>query len=292
MKQHPLTLRACAKINIGLDVLRKRPDGFHDIQSIFVALDMHDILVFEPQPQAEVICIPEVTDSPDTNIVMKAARAYAQAFPNDAASAKITVNKGIPTGAGLGGGSSDAASALLGLAYLNGRHHSVELVKQLEPLAQMLGSDVPFFLRYGVAYVRGRGEHVAQLDDAFPWYALLVCPGIHVNTAHAYSTLGITGEQPQSDLLQSWRQAVDTHIISRTQFTNDFERTVFAENPILATIKSSLYEHGANYASMSGSGSTMFGLFTSVDKAVEAQGAFDGLQTYICAPVTEAYRTL
>ncbi|MFN4984534.1 MAG: 4-(cytidine 5'-diphospho)-2-C-methyl-D-erythritol kinase [Ignavibacteria bacterium] len=292
MKQHPLTLRACVKINIGLDVLRKRPDGFHDIQSIFVALDMHDTIVFEPQPQLEVVCIPAVTDSPDSNIVAKAARAYATAFPNDAASAKITVNKGIPTGAGLGGGSSDAASTLLGLAYLNGRPHTTELINHLEPLAQMLGSDVPFFLRYGVAHVRGRGEHVSRLDDTFPWCVLLVCPGIHVNTAHAYSTLGITGEQPQSDLLQSWRQAIDAQVIARGEFTNDFERSVFTEHPILATIKSSLYEHGANYASMSGSGSTMFGLFTSVDKAVDAQGAFEGLQTYICAPVTEAYRIL
>lgn len=290
MKQHPLTLRACAKINIGLDVLRKRPDGFHDIQSIFAAIDLHDKLVFEPQPHTEIICIPAVTDSPDSNIVAKAARAYAQAFPNDTVSAKITVKKSIPTGAGLGGGSSDAASTLLGLAYLNGRTYTSELLHQLEPLAQALGSDVPFFLRYGVAHVSGRGEHIMPLDGSFPWIVLLICPGIHVNTAVAYSTLGITGEQPHHDLMNSWSQAVVNKDVNQADFKNDFERSVFAEHPILATIKSSLYENGANYASMSGSGSTMFGLFTSVENAVSAQEAFSGLQTYICAPVTEAYR--
>jgi len=290
MNHDSLTLRACAKINIGLDVLRKRPDGFHDIQSIFVAIDLHDTIVCEPQLQTEIICIPEVTLDPESNIVAKAARAYAAAFPNDRATAKITVNKAIPTGAGLVGGSSDAASTLHGLAFLNGRAYGEELISLLEPLAQMLGSDVPFFLRYGIAHVSGRGEHVAVLDDSFPFFVLLVCPGIHVNTAHAYSTLGITGEQPNRDIGDAWRQAIDEQSISRMQFTNDFEPTVFAEHPILATIKTSLYEQGANYASMSGSGSTMFGLFTSVDKAVEAAQSFQGLQTYICAPVSEAYR--
>lgn len=290
MKQLPLTLRACAKINVGLDVLRKRPDGYHDIQSIFVAIDLHDTLLFEPQPRLEVTCIPEVTATLDENIVVKAARAYADAFPTDVVSAKITVNKAIPTGGGLGGGSSDAASTLLGLAFLNDRMYDENLVRQLEPLAQALGSDVPFFLRYGVAYVTGRGEHVQPLPDAAPWTVLVICPGIHVNTAHAYSTLGITGEQPGSDIINAWRQANASKELTAPDFTNDFERVVFLQHPILATLKDALYENGANYASMSGSGSTMYGLFTSVENAVSAQQAFAGLATYICSPVNEAYR--
>lgn len=292
MKQHPLTLRACAKINVGLDVVRKRPDGFHDIQSIFVAVDLHDTLVFDPQQHLEVYCIPEVTDTPDNNIVARAARAYAAAFPHDTVTAKITVNKAIPTGGGLGGGSSDAAATLLGLAMLNGRDVNNDLRRELEPLAQSLGSDVPFFLRYGVAHVSGRGEVIQPLDDQFPWTVLLVCPGIHVNTAAAYSTLWITGEQPHEDLASSWVHAVANKSVTPLHFKNDFERSVFIEHPILATIKHSLYENGATYASMSGSGSTMYGLFTDVEKAVEAQQTFQGLQTYICGPVTEDFRTV
>ena len=291
MKQHPLTLRACAKINVGLDVVRKRPDGFHDIQSIFVAVDLHDTLVFDPHLHLEVHCIPEVTDTPANNIVVKAARAYAAAFPHDTVSAKITVNKAIPTGGGLGGGSSDAATTLIGLAILNGRDVNRDLTCELEPLAQSLGSDVPFFLRYGVAHVSGRGEVIQVLDSQFPWTVLLVCPGIHVNTAAAYSTLRITGEQPHGNLAKSWSHAIADKVVRPSEFKNDFERSVFIEHPILATIKNSLYENGANYASMSGSGSTMYGLFTDVEKAVEAQQALQGLQTYICGPVTEDFRT-
>ncbi len=271
--------------------MRKRPDGFHDIQSIFVAIDLHDTLVFDPQPHLEVHCIPEVTDTPETNIVVKTANAYALAYPHDSLSAKITVNKAIPTGGGLGGGSSDAATTLLGLALLNGRDLNSHVLHELEPLAQSLGSDVPFFLRYGVAHVSGRGEVIQPLDNQFPWTVLLVCPGIHVNTAAAYSTLGITGEQPHEDLVKLWTYAIANKEVASAGFNNDFERSVFIEHPILATIKHSLYENGANYASMSGSGSTMYGLFTEVEKAVQAQQAFVGLQTYICGPVTEAFRT-
>lgn len=290
MNQLPLALRACAKINVGLDVLRKRPDGFHDIQSIFVAVDLHDKLVFEPQPHLEVACIPAVTDSPDDNIVVKAAQAYARAFPDDNLSAKITVTKSIPTGGGLGGGSSDAASTLVGLALINGRSYNDELLASLQPLAEMLGSDVPFFLRYGVAHVSGRGETIQRLDTDMPWTVLLICPGIHVNTAHAYSTLGITGERQGSDLINAWTYAVTNNAVAPSEFTNDFEKAVFVQHPVLATLKDALYENGAMYASMSGSGSTMFGLFTDVEKAVEAKQAFGGLSTYICSPVNESFR--
>jgi len=290
MKPYSLTLRACAKINVGLDVLRKRSDGFHDIQSIFVTVDLHDTLVFEPKPVAELVCSPNVTDSPDENIVMKAALAYARAFPHDQVSAKITVTKAIPTGGGLGGGSSDAASTLLGLAALNGRPNDSHLHDVLHPIAALLGSDVPFFLRYGVAHVSGRGENITWLDDHFPWTVLLVCPGLHVHTAWAYSTLGITGEQRGADVVNSWQHSIANKALNKEAFKNDFERSVFMQHPDLATIKATLHERGSCYASMSGSGSTMYGLFTNVENAVSAQSAFDGLQTYICAPVTEAFR--
>lgn len=290
MTPRKITLRACAKINIGLDVLRKRPDGFHDIQSMFVAIDLHDTVSIERSDAFEFECQPPVTDSPNENIVVRAAQAYKAAFPNDCVTTKITVEKSIPTGGGLGGGSSDAASTLIGLALFNERTIDDALLTTLQPIAAILGSDVPFFLQYGVAHVQGRGEQISYLPTSFPWTILLVCPGLHVNTASAYSTLGITCEQPYGDMVSAWSQAIEKQLLTSFDFTNRFEEPVFAQHPVLASIKSALYDHDAHYASMSGSGSTMYGLYTSVEKAVQAQSAFVGMTTYICHPVSESDR--
>jgi 4-diphosphocytidyl-2C-methyl-D-erythritol kinase len=103
--------------------------------------------------------------------------------------------------------------------------------------------------------------------------------------------LGITGDRQGIDLVKAWTYAVTNNVVASSDFINEFERAVFVQHPILATLKDALYENGAMYASMSGSGSTMFGLFTDVEKAVEAQQAFAGLSTYICSPVNEPFRT-
>lgn len=273
-----------------MDVLRKRPDGFHDIQSMFIAIDLHDRVTIVRSDAFEFACKPPVTDSPAENIVVRAAQAYQEAFPNDCVTAKITVEKSIPTGGGLGGGSSDAAATLIGLALLNDRTIDESLINVLHPVAASLGSDVPFFLQYGTALVQGRGEHIRYLESSFPWVVLLICPGLHVNTASAYSTLGITGEQPHGDMLDAWKKAVAGKALIPSSFANSFESVVFAQHPVLTTIKADLYHRGAHFASMSGSGSTMYGLFTSVEKAVKAQSEFVGMTTYICHPVTELDR--
>ncbi|MBK6290178.1 MAG: 4-(cytidine 5'-diphospho)-2-C-methyl-D-erythritol kinase [Ignavibacteria bacterium] len=278
-------LRACAKINLGLEVLRKRSDGFHDIRSIFIGIDLHDTLEVTASDALEVICEPPVTDLPDENLVSRACRLYSTAFPNEDRAAKITVHKRIPTGGGLGGGSSDAAAALIAMALVNGHDLTDALRHSLKPLAEQLGSDVPFFLHAGVALVEGRGEHITPLDLSIPWTVLLVCPGLHVNTAHAYSTLGITSGKPGSDLVDKLRMSINNQQLMQDHFVNDFERSVFVQHPVLADIKRTLIDNQAIYASMSGSGSTMFGLYTSVENAEQAQTAFPTMDTYICHPV-------
>ncbi len=279
MKQ--LRLRACAKINLGLEILRKRADGYHDLNSIFIAIDLHDVITMERANSLTVECEPQVTSNPEDNLVFRAAHLLAQ---DSEQAAKIRVTKHIPSGGGLGGGSSNAAATLLGMSILYPEHGPL-----LAPYAKTLGSDVPFFLNPGVALVQGRGEIVTSLDIELPWYVLLVFPGLHVSTADAYSTLGITSEQQPTNLITSLAQAVDNQAMMREHFRNDLESVVFNRYPELATIKGTLYQQGAFYASMSGSGSTVYGLYTSVDNAERARAAFPSMPTYICRPVDASF---
>ena len=257
-----------------------------------MAIDLADVLHFAPDSALVVECRPEVTLDPEQNIVHKACRLYARHFPNDKSGAKITVEKRIPTGAGLGGGSGDAAAALLAMAQINDREINESLIRELEPLAAECGSDVPFFLRAGVALVTGRGEHVTPLSIEFPWTVLVVCPGIHVNTALAYSTLGITGEYPSPNLKDALPYAVENNVFSADVFINDFEGAVFPQQPFLAEIKHRIRETGALFASMSGSGSSVYGLYESATNAASAAVKLADLSPYICAPVTAPYRPL
>ena len=278
-----MIVHAPAKINLGLEVLRKRPDGYHDIASIFLPVALYDTLTVERSRTPSCSCIPPVTGSPDQNLVYQALVRYAEAFPADQWSAKITVEKRIPTGGGLGGGSSDAASTLMALAMLNERNDPASRTT-LHNIALSLGSDVPFFLTQSPALVEGRGEIITPLNIEAPWWVVLVLPGIHVNTALAYSTLGISGGKPQTNLLENLRKALIDNGSMQNDFTNDFERAVFAQHPALADIKQRLLDNKATYAAMSGSGSTMFGLYTSVDNAMAATSALSDLTTHVCPP--------
>lgn len=278
---------AFAKINLGLHVLGKRTDGYHDIESIFVEVDLCDDVLVETAPHIEMVCNPPVTDSMEDNLVYKAALALQKALGMPDMGAKITVTKRIPTGAGLGGGSSDAAATLQALYELWTQRPSStpEAIATLLPIAARLGSDVPFFLHGGMAYVTGKGEVVAPLPNTAPWWVLLVLPGIHIATSTAYSTLGITESRAPKNFDERVAQVIDNYDTLREYFTNDFELPISRQHPELSTISSRLVASGASYASMSGSGSTMFGLFTSVEKAEQAQNAFRGMVTYICRPV-------
>lgn len=279
-----MIVHAPAKINLGLEVLRKRPDGYHDIASIFIPVALYDTLTVKSSPTPSCTCVPSVTVTADQNLVYQALLRYADAFPADQWSAKITVTKRIPTGGGLGGGSSDAASTLLALAAINDRTDA-DSIAQLHNVALSLGSDVPFFLTQSIALVEGRGEHITPLDLPAPWWVLLVFPGIHVNTALAYSTLGITGGKTRTDLVDSYRKALTDNSSMLGNFSNDFESVVFTQHPLLATIKQRLLDTQAIYAAMSGSGSTMFGLYTSVETATAACSALADLQVQLCLPI-------
>lgn len=280
---HTLRLRPVAKINLGLEVLRRRADGYHDINSIFVAIDLHDELEIAPSDSIEFTCEPNVTADVESNLVVRAARALLDPISRGA---KIRLRKHIPTGAGLGGGSSDAAATLVGLRKL---YDLTVSDNDLAAIAAGLGSDVPFFLSHGQALIGGRGDIVQPVTIDVPWTFGLVIPDIHVNTAAAYSTLGITGEQHGNNLVDIIRRGVDNQEVMRSSLINDFERSVFTQHPVLQAIKTHLLDAGATYAAMSGSGSTIFGLFTSVESATIALRPLSKHRTYICHAVSTSF---
>lgn len=250
-----MELRANCKINLGLRVLRKRGDGFHDIETVmFPVCGLFDELTVLPHfPGTELVSTGIAVDCPpEKNICVRAVRLVQREF--GIGDVRINLHKAVPTGAGLGGGSADAAFLLRAL----NEEFSLGLGSSaLEHLAAELGSDVPFFIRNTSQLCTGRGEIMspAEVDLAGKWL-VIVKPDVSVSTAEAYA--GIT----PCDTSLSVAEIVK-HDLSEWKdlLMNDFEKPVFAKHPVLARLKTLLYSEGALYAAMSGSGSALFGIF-------------------------------
>ena len=251
----PLEVRVNAKINIGLQIVRKRPDGYHDLQTVFYPTDFyHDIMSLTPcssEFEFELESDEDLGDS-DNNLCVKAFRLLQKDF--GISGVHIYLDKGIPTGAGLGGGSADAAFTLKGLADI----FQLPVSEQaMIDYALQLGSDVPFFLYNRPMYATGRGEVMTPIELDLSSYQLkIVKPDIHVSTKEAYA--GITPKESDVFLPTVLQQDVRTW---DGLVVNDFEESVFDKHPELREIKESFYRDGALYAAMSGSGSAIFGLF-------------------------------
>lgn len=243
-----------AKINIGLQVIEKREDGFHNIQSIFYPIPLNDILEIIPSKMKTNLSLSgmELDIMPENNLVLKAYHQLSNDF--DIPEVQIFLHKVIPTGAGLGGGSSDAAFLLKMLNTL----FSLELSQdQLEQYARLLGSDCAFFIRNHPVKAINKGDHFSPLNLQLSGkYLLLVKPAISINTAWAYSR--IIPKSEKTDLSNYINQPTNQW---QSLLTNDFEKAVFGLYPEIEEIKKKLLAHGAFYASLSGSGSSVFGLF-------------------------------
>lgn len=246
----------CAKINIGLNVLRKRTDGYHDISSCFYPVKMFDALEITPAPEMK-LNISGMTwqEGLEKNSCMLAYKALAEIAPLPAYS--INLIKKIPVGAGLGGGSSDAASML---KMLNEEADMKLGVETLEAIAARIGSDCPFFIQARPALATGRGEVLAPSPvDLNGYYILLIKPDFQISTTTAYRD--VEPHLPELPL----EQALDSPISTwKDLIKNDFEEHLFLLYPRLAEIKSRLYEQGAIYASLSGSGSVVYGIFSDL----------------------------
>jgi len=255
----PFRVRSFAKINLALSVLGKRMDGYHDIQTIFQTTDLCDEMEFRPSPHLELHCenLPGVAN--EDNLVWKAANLLAETSDNELG-AKITLRKRIPAGAGVGGGSSNAAATLLGLR----RFWNLSITNEgLHSLAAGLGSDVPFFLTGGTALGFGRGEKIEQLPDCPPLPLAIVFPGIHVSTAQAYHSLNLGLTSSLQDLrIQRFIGQVRTGTRFLTGLFNDFEASILAAYPAIREAKRFLEERGATATLLSGSGSSIFGFFS------------------------------
>jgi 4-diphosphocytidyl-2-C-methyl-D-erythritol kinase len=268
-----LRLRSFAKINLDLRVLNKRADGFHELRTIFQTISLADTLDIEYGAGRTRIDVKSNLNIAD-NLVVRAADSVLKTAGRTGRIGFV-LQKRIPLGGGLGGGSSNAASVLLALPLLLRKPLPME--KLLE-LAGGLGSDVPFFLLGGAAIGLGRGTELYPLPDVSSRPALLIAPGIHVSTADAYARLGrelTTGSYARTiGSFQSvaWRIA-NASPIEDWGAVNDFERVVFRLHPQLKSIKGKLLKLGARLALMSGSGSSFFGIFPSRelrDRAVQS----------------------
>jgi 4-diphosphocytidyl-2-C-methyl-D-erythritol kinase len=260
----PLRVRSFAKVNLALSVLGKRADGYHDIQTVFQTVDLFDELEFRSSSDIALHCenLPGVRN--EDNLVYKAAKLFAEAS-GERRGVSITLRKNIPSGAGLGGGSGNAAATLLGLR----RFWDLEIPDALLfSLAEGLGSDVSFFLCGGTALGSGRGEKIQQLPDYPPKQTVLVFPGVHVSTAEAYRALnlGLTSSL-QDHRIQHFIGQVQAGTSSLTGLFNDFETSVLSAYPPIMEAKRFLQERGATVTMLSGSGSSVFGFFSDEESA-------------------------
>ena len=260
-----MLLRAFAKINLDLRVLGRRDDGYHELKTIFQAIDWCDEILLEPAARFEFSA--PGTPEDETNLVVRAVRAYER-LARITANVRIHVTKNIPTGRGLGGGSADAAVTFIGLQRLYKRSLPFDEIPQV---LRDLGSDVPFFALGGRAAGHGRGDQVYKLDDAADYWVLLVDPGVMIPTAEAYSWLTVPDK---SNNIEGF--CAETSACGSDVWTNDFEAPVFARYPELARIKEELLNLGAYRAALSGSGSGMFGQFQMVSDAIRAGSALAG----------------
>ncbi|NLR77763.1 4-(cytidine 5'-diphospho)-2-C-methyl-D-erythritol kinase [Chitinophaga eiseniae] len=242
------------KINLGLHITRKRPDGFHDLETVFYPLPVNDALeiIAHPSLQFASSGIPVPGEAAD-NLCIRAFQLLQRDFPQ-VQPVNIHLHKHIPIGAGLGGGSADAAFML---QLLNQKFQLGLSDTALADYAAQLGSDCPFFIYNRPCYATGRGEIMDPIDLDLSGYSfVLVHPGIHVNTGWAFRQL--TPQAPAYGLREKIQSPVATW---REIITNDFEAPVFSAYPVLAGIKEQLYAAGALYAAMSGSGSAVVGIF-------------------------------
>jgi len=235
-----------AKINWSLRITGRREDGYHDLETIFQTISLHDMLTFREAHQLSLACDDPTIPTDETNLVIRAARALGS--PPVA----IELRKRIPAGGGLGGGSSNAAATLVALSNM------FEVDAPLPEVALSLGSDVPFFLVGGTAYATGRGEVLTPLPPRAGIPLLLLLPQERVMTAEAFR------------MLRSFSPPAGVG----GALVNDFEEPVFERLPRLRALKERLYAAGAAWAGMSGSGSTIVGAFRSPDARDEALGAF------------------
>ena len=266
------------KINLGLNIIAKRPDGYHDLETVFYPLAITDVLEIVQLPdQTETIAFTAtgltIEGDASTNLCVKAFHLLKQDFP-DLPAINMHLHKHIPMGAGLGGGSADGAFAL---KMLNDKFQLKLSSDQLISYSLQLGSDCPFFIINQPCFAEGRGERLTPVSlDLSDYRFIIIYPSIHISTGQAFSKLH--PKQPVKSIKDIIIQPVETW---KAELVNDFEEVVFASHPAIKAIKENLYTHGAVYASMTGSGSTVFGIFKKEQDLMPIQQQYSNYLTRV-----------
>ncbi len=260
-----IEIKAPAKINIGLHILSKREDGYHNLETLFYPLsNLYDTLYITKSDSPVYTCSDKSLKTDSSNLIVKAVLLLEKVF-NRKFPVTIRLEKRIPMGAGLGGGSSDAAAVIISLNDM----FALGMSKQkMIDLALELGSDVPFFINARPAIGRSRGEILELIDFEVKSPILLVNPGIHISTKEAFSN--ITPYERNTDYKALAELSKDKLHILKDYLVNDFEMYVFEKHPAIASMKKMFYDCGALFALMSGTGSSVYGIFPDEISASEA----------------------
>jgi len=254
-----LELKPCAKINIGLNIIEKRTDGYHNLETIFFPLkNLHDELTLEKAQRTSLNCSEKSIETED-NLVLEAIKRLEK-FTSQKFNVKMDLIKNIPMGGGLGGGSSDAAAVLLGINKIFELNISE---KDLISLALELGSDVPFFINSTPSIGKSRGEILKKIILNLKGFLLIVNPQIHVSTEEAFSNITPMNAKFDYSLLENYSGNLSEF---NGLIINDFEENVFNLYPSIGEIKTNMLSNGASFSLMSGTGSTVYGIFDSMDK--------------------------
>ncbi|HKX82939.1 MAG TPA: 4-(cytidine 5'-diphospho)-2-C-methyl-D-erythritol kinase [Pyrinomonadaceae bacterium] len=273
MVNEAFTLPSFAKVNFVLRVLGKRDDGFHDLCTVFQTVSLHDALTFSPAEHIEFKCSDPRIPVGDENIVVRAANTLKDRF-GVSAGAEIHLEKTIPSPGGLGGGSSNAAVALVGLS----RHWKLDAsISDLHLISAELGSDVPYFLHGGTAIGTGRGELIESIDDVDAKFMVIVTPDVVVHTREAFAGLNAPSltKSKSETILNVCRLELESLDLLHPVLKNDFETAIFAAYPEIERVKNTLVDLGAQQALMSGSGASVFGIFDNEQTRQQAIKALD-----------------
>jgi 4-diphosphocytidyl-2-C-methyl-D-erythritol kinase len=258
-----LIINTPAKINLGLNILRKRDDGYHDIETFFYPINLFDTLTFSESSEFRFVCSNQELNNED-NLVLTLKNMLENETKHKI-KLSISLEKRIPVGAGLGGGSSDAAAALIGINKI--LNLNIE-DSTLFHLAVKLGADVPFFLHPVPSYAESRGDHITAVDCQLHFPILIVNPGIHISTKWAYEN--VTPSIPIFPLKKLIDDCELDFLFMQNKIKNDFEVIVLNDYPEIENIKKDFYKLGAMFSLMSGSGSTVYGIFPTLNKAEHA----------------------
>jgi len=253
--------RPCAKINLGLNIVSKRPDGYHNLETVFYPINLNDEICIEPVPDKEItkyqcsLSIKGINIEGDLqqNLIVKAYNILKKYYPQ-IPNVNVTLTKNIPTQAGMGGGSSDCAYTI---KMLNEMFNLKMSIKDMQSFASKLGADCPFFINPQPSYATGIGEILTPIDINLSKYKIaIVKPPVMISTKEAFSNIIV--KQPIKCCKEIVAQPIETW---KEELINDFENSICTIHPEIGKIKNRLYDLGAIYASMTGSGSALFGIF-------------------------------